>query len=270
MSDPVFVTRRASYAYPGSDAPAIDGVDLEIGHGRVTGVIGPNGAGKSTLVRLLSGTVEPTSGVVEFLGRPLASWARTDLARHLAVVGQEPPLAVPQTVEEYVSLGRNPYVSPWSALSAADLEIVSGAIATVGLAPLATRRLTDLSGGERQRAKLARALAQEPQVLILDEPTAHLDIGHALWAFETIAHLVRGGLTAICVTHDINLASRFADELLLLTGGRVGGRGNAGSVLSRETLSRAYDCDVRVEDLGSAGRVVLPVGTRLAAGAGPG
>lgn len=259
MSDRVFEARSVTYSYPGGGRPAVDGVDLVVPAGRLTALIGPNGAGKSTLVRLLAGTMEPTEGSVAFLGRPLAEWPRTDLARHLAVVAQEPPLAVPQSVEEYVSLGRNPYVSAWAALSGEDQAVVERAMRRVGMSDLSDRRLTDLSGGERQRAKLARALAQEPDVLILDEPTAHLDIGHALWAFETMAELVAAGLTAICVTHDMNLASRYADDMVLLAGGRLTNSGSPSTVLEPAALAAAYDCGVRVEDHGRAGRVVLPV-----------
>ncbi|MDH3733149.1 MAG: ABC transporter ATP-binding protein [Gemmatimonadota bacterium] len=264
MSEGAFACGGVSYGYPGSDRPVLQEVDLDIAAGRLTTLIGPNGAGKSTLVRLLSGAAAPTAGSIVFLGRPLSSWARTDMARRLAVVSQEAPLAVPQTVEEYVSLGRNPYVSAWSTLSVSDHAVVTGAVDRVGLAALARRRLTDLSGGELQRAKLARALAQEPDVLILDEPTAHLDIGHALWAFETIDELVAGGLTAICVTHDMNLASRFADDMVLLAQGRIAGSGTPATVLSVDRLSEAYQCRVQVEDHGVVGHVVLPISTDAA------
>lgn len=260
MSESVFCCRDVSFTYPGAKGPAVDGLEIEIPVGRLTAIIGPNGAGKSTLVRLLAGTIEPEKGEVEFLGRSLRDWKRTDLARRLAVVSQEAPLGIPLSVTEYVSLGRNPYVSAWTSLSERDVTIVQEAIRGVGLTALAGRRLPDLSGGELQRAKLGRALAQEPDVLILDEPTAHLDIGHALWAFETVGDLVGRGITAVCVTHDINLASRFAEELILLSDGRATARGRAATVLSPEALSSVYDCEIGVEDRGSLGHVVLPVG----------
>jgi len=260
MADPVFRVREASYRYPGGRTPALRDLDFALGGGELTAVIGPNGAGKSTLVRLLTGIVRPDAGDVAFLGRALASWSRTELARRLAVVAQEPPPAVPMAVHEYVSLGRNPYVGPWASLQAEDHVRVDAAIARVDLAGLRDRRLTDLSGGELQRAKLARALAQDPDVLILDEPTAHLDIGHALWAFQTIAELVAAGaLTVLCITHDINLASRFATRLTLLDGGRVTAHGSPAEVLRPDVLGEAYECEVLVEARGEAGIVVLPV-----------
>ncbi|MDX1392987.1 MAG: ABC transporter ATP-binding protein [Gemmatimonadota bacterium] len=264
MSEPIFRCRGLTFAYPGASSPAIRDLDLDIGAGRMTALIGPNGAGKSTLVRLLAGTVRPDRGAVAFLGRPLADWRRTELARTLAVVAQEPPPAIPQSVTDYVSLGRNPYVSPWAALAASDERIVEQALARVGLSDLADRRLTDLSGGEIQRAKLARALAQEPEVVILDEPTAHLDIGHALWAFETVADLVDRGMTALCVTHDINLASRYATDLVLLSEGRAGAGAGPAEVLSPVALERAYGCPVEVLDRGELGIVVLPASRSMA------
>ena len=140
------------------------------------------------------------------------------------------------------------------------------ALDRVGLSGLADRRLTDLSGGEIQRAKLARALAQEPQVVILDEPTAHLDIGHALWAFETVAELVRQGMTALCVTHDINLASRYATDLVLLSDGRAGATAGPAEVLSPDALEQAYGCPVEVLDRGELGIVVLPAARSVVGG----
>jgi iron complex transport system ATP-binding protein len=260
MSDRVFECRGLTFTYPGASGPAIEGLDLDVDGGRLTAILGPNGAGKSTLVRLLSGTAEPSAGETRFLGRRLSDWPRTDLARRLAVVAQEAPHGIPQSVVEYVSLGRNPYASAWSALSSHDTAVVEAAVERVGLSAISDRRIGDLSGGEVQRAKLARALAQEPEVMILDEPTAHLDLGHALWAFETVAELVSQGITAICVTHDMNLASRFADDLVLVCDGDAGPCGSASEVLSPEALSSAYECEVDIEDRGALGHVVLPVG----------
>lgn len=260
MPDPVFIARDVVYLYPDTTRPALRGITMEMAAGRLTTVIGPNGAGKSTLARLLAGTLRPTTGRVSFLGRPLASWSRTDLARRLAVVAQEPPGVIPQSVHEYVALGRNPYVSPWASLGAHDRRVVAEAIERVGLAELAGRGLTELSGGELQRAKLARALAQEPDVLIIDEPTAHLDMGHALSAFESIAELVRTrGISALCITHDMNLASRYGDEVILMSDGVATAIGTPHEVLTPAALGTAYGCTVEVEDHGRAGHIVIPV-----------
>lgn len=268
MGEPVFRVRSVSYRYPRGRTPALRRFDFDLEAGVLTAVIGPNGAGKSTLVRLLTGIIAPDEGEVDFLGRPLASWSRPEMARRIAVVAQEAPGAVPQTVREYVSLGRNPYVRSWAPLGSEDLTRVDEALSRVDLERLRERSLADLSGGELQRAKLARALAQDPEVLILDEPTAHLDIGHALWAFETLAALIADrALTVLCITHDINLASRFGTRLALLDAGRVTAQGPPSAVLREDLLGEAYDCSVLVEERGDAGTVVLPVvGHRGASG----
>lgn len=260
MSDsPVFELEGVSYAYGVDRPPVVDDITLTVRDGGLTVIMGPNGAGKSTLVRLLSGVSRPDRGRITFAGRPLAGWGRTELARRLAVVAQEAPPFVPLSTRDYVALGRNPYASAWSPLSGADHEVVENALARAGLAPLADRPLSALSGGERQRAKLARALAQEPGVLILDEPTVHLDVGHALWAFGAMRELVdESGLTVICITHDLNLASRHADRAVLLSAGRVVHEGSPGDVLEPAALTAAFDCRLVVQDLGELGVAVLP------------
>jgi len=260
VSEPVFVARDVVYRYPGASRPAVRGITMTVNSGGLTTVIGPNGAGKSTLARLLAGTLEPSAGRVSVLGSPLAEWSRPDLARRLAVVAQEPPGMTPQSVHEYVGLGRNPYLGPWASLGPHDRTVIAEAIERVGLADLADRRLTELSGGELQRAKLARALAQEPELLILDEPTAHLDMGHALWTFESLIDLVEEhGISALCITHDINLASRYGHEVILLSDGVTAAAGAPSEVLTPEALGAAYGCRVDVEDRGAIGHVVLPI-----------
>lgn len=256
---PVFELRGAGVRYRPTEPDVLRGLDLRVERGDLTAVLGPNGAGKSTLVRLLTGVLRPTRGEAIFEGRPLTAWSRAELARHVAVVSQEPPPAVPLTVREYVTLGRNPYRSPWSALGAGGRELVTRTLARAGLADLEGRPVSDLSGGERQRAKLARALAQEPEVLVLDEPTAHLDIGHGLWVFDAMRELVaEHGITVLCITHDMNLASRHADRIVLLAQGDVVAAGPPGDVLDPASLEAAYECSVDVRDLGDLGYVILP------------
>ena len=250
-----------TFQYPLSPAPAVQDVTLRLRETAFTAVVGPNGAGKSTLVRLLGGILEPTYGTVHLHGRPLPEWRRRALSRRLAVVSQDaPPPGLGITLEAYVELGRNPYVNPWASLGLRDREVTANALSWAGLDSLASRPLGELSGGERQRAKLARALAQEPSVLVLDEPSAHLDFRHALWVFEALRTRVRDeGLTVICITHDLQLASRYADRLILMSGGRVVADGSPAEVLRSSALEDAYGCEVRVEPLGELGHSVLPV-----------
>lgn len=264
MSDggPVIASEGVTYRYPGSATAALTDVSFDIRAGSFGAVLGPNGAGKSTLARVVAGIARPDAGEVFLAGRKIQDWDRSELARTLAVVAQDaPPEGLALDVRAYIELGRNPYVSPWAALDAKDHDIVSQALAWADLEHLADRPLTRLSGGERQRAKLARAFAQEPEILLLDEPTVHLDFGHALWLFEALGRWVAdGGLTVLCITHDMQLASRYADHLLLLAEGRTVAWGRPDDVLTAPVLEKAYRCDVHVASLEDLGLLVVPTG----------
>lgn len=264
---PLFELRDVRFTYPRSREEALSGVTCDVEEGSWLAVVGPNGAGKSTLLRLLSAVLRPTAGHISFRGRALAEWGRRELSRQMAVVAQEPPPRVPLSVREFVELGRNPYLRPWARLAAADHAAVEAALRRTRTRSLSNRQLVELSGGEVQRAKLARALAQEPNILLLDEPTAHLDFGHSVRFFELVRHLVgERGWTVVCVTHDLNLASRYADSLLLLAGGRPVALGAPGSVLEPDALGRTYGCRVKVQDLGRLGLLVVPLAEPIAAG----
>jgi len=257
---PAFSISGVSFTYPGAQAPALQDLSLEVEVAEFTALIGPNGAGKSTIVRLLGGLSRPAAGSIRCLGVDLADWDRGALARRVAVVAQEAGSQLPLSVLEYVELGRNPYVGPWSALASADHQVVEEALSRTDLSDLRGRPLSELSGGERQRTRLARALAQEPEVLVLDEPTAFLDFRHALWTFETLADLVaKREMTVVCVTHDMNLASRHATKLVLLSDGEVAAAGTPEAVLCSPALAEAYGCEVRVERPSGLGHCVLPV-----------
>ena len=253
-----------TFRYPRAAAAAVRELTCELRTATFTAIIGPNGAGKSTLVRLLGGILAPRRGSVWLDGRPLVEWNRRARSRRVAVVSQDdPPAGLRLSLRAYVDLGRNPYVNPWAPLRSGDREATARALAWADLEELGPRLLAELSGGERQRAKLARALAQAPGILVLDEPTAHLDLRHALWVFDALRARVRDeALTVICVTHDMQLASRYADHLILMSRGRIVAAGPPDAVLGSPALADAYDCEVRVASVGELGHSVLPVRAR--------
>ncbi len=258
---PTFRLEDIHYAYPGRPGPAVDGVDLELGGGRHTCIVGPNGAGKSTLLRLMLGLLTPDRGQILLWGRTVADWPRRALARRVGVVAQDPPPRFPISAREFVEMGRHPHLRPWQRLGPVDREAVENALRHTELTELVGRSISSLSGGELQRTKLARALAQEPRLLLLDEPTAHLDLGHGARIFGLIDRLMRErGLSAVTVTHDLGLAGRFADRVVLLSAGRAVADGDARQVLTADHLRLAFGHPVEVVDLGPLGLQVVPTG----------
>ena len=246
--------------YPEADAPALRDVDLSFEPGVHTSILGPNGAGKSTLLRALLGLVRPESGTVSFDGRPTADWSRREMARRVALVSATEDFAFPLTVRELVAMGRYPHLGPWRSPSAKDRAFVASALRELELERLAGRPLSSLSAGELQRARLARALAQQADHLLLDEPVAHLDLAHELGTFRRIAELTAiKSLTTITVTHHLNLASRFSDRIVLLAGGRVTASGRPDQVLTEDRLQETFGCPVEVHDLADLGRLVVPL-----------
>jgi iron complex transport system ATP-binding protein len=214
--------------------------------GRCTVVIGPNGAGKSSLLRVLLGTLAPTAGEVRYEERPVGAWDRRALARSVGVVPQAEELVFPLTTRELVAMGRYPHLGPWQREGEEDRRAVTAALAQCDVLHLAGRVVGTLSGGERQRALVARALAQEPRALVLDEPTAALDIRHEMAIFELLRALCARGMTALVVTHHLNLAARYADGLVLLHEGRVAAVGTPAEVLTRERVEQVYAWPVAV------------------------
>jgi iron complex transport system ATP-binding protein len=224
---------------------AVDGVAFDIAAGRMTALLGPNGAGKSTLLQLLLGTLTPTSGSVWFDDRLVSAWTRKDLALAIGVVpqGETEPLF---TVREIVAMGRYPHTGAWQRERPSDLEAIERAMARCSVTELADRWLPTLSGGERQRVRLARALAQEPRALVLDEPTSSLDIRHEMSTFALLRALRDEGTTIVIATHNLNLAARYADELVLLHRGRIAAHGAPSHVLSAERIEAVYEWPVSV------------------------
>jgi iron complex transport system ATP-binding protein len=236
----------------------LSAVRLAVEPGGWLAVIGPNGAGKSTLLRALLG-FHPHEGQVRIDGVPTTGLPRRELARQLAYAPQLPVLPEGVTARDYVTLGRTPHRSLLAAPRAVDRRVVEEVMARLGLDALADRPLHTLSGGEQQRAVLARALAQQPRVLVLDEPTSALDLGHAQQVLDLVDRLRRqDGLTVISTLHDLTLAGQYADRLALLSGGRVAAEGAPGEVLTAAALQAHYGARAQVVD-GPDGPAVLPV-----------
>ena len=255
-----FEIRQAWFRYPGQTEHALREVTLSFPMGTHTAIVGPNGAGKSTLLRLLLGRLRPETGEVTYEGRAVAGWPRKDLAQRVGALLQSDETYVPLTVRDLVDMGRHPYLRPWASLTATDRSIVAEALVSVDLAGFEDRWISRLSGGELQRARLGRALAQRPECLLLDEPTAHLDVGHEVQMFELVSELViKKHFTVILVTHNVNLAARFSERLILMSGGRVIAEGAPMEVLTESNLADAFRWPIAVRDVPGLGPQVVPM-----------
>jgi iron complex transport system ATP-binding protein len=250
---PVVEIREVGFSYParaterGRHSFRLTGVTFDIGPGEIVGVVGPNSAGKTTLIKLLTKLLSPSTGEIRLGGRSLRTMAASEVARHIAVVPQESPPAFQFTVAETVLMGRYPHATGRFFESDADRTRCHAVMAETGVLDLAALPMTQLSGGERQRVTLARALAQEPRLLALDEPTTHLDLRYQAETVALLRRLARAsGLAALIVSHDLSLAGEAADRIVLLNQGRVERVGLPGSVLDESTLSRVYGSAVVV------------------------
>ena len=226
-------------------APILHGVSVALATGEAIALVGPNAAGKSTLVRTLAGLLPVTSGVVHVEGRPLHEWGRAALARAIALVTPDDGGPVLMSVAERVALGRYPHRGPFGALTAEDREAVSHALDRTGITHLAHRGLSTLSSGERQLAALARSLAQQPRVLLLDEPAAHLDVGHQLQLFRILDEVRANGVAVLAVVHDLQRAAAWAERMLLLHEGQLAADGPPAAVLAGEECARAFQVTIR-------------------------
>jgi iron complex transport system ATP-binding protein len=242
----------------------VDQVTLRGRQGDFIGVIGPNGAGKTTLLRLLGGTLQPSSGSVMLDGRPVNKMHPRDIARFIATGPQDPRLDFTFSVRQVVLMGRHPHLGRFEVESQHDFDIVEAAIDQLGIADLADRIVTTLSRGERQMVFIAKALAQEPRVVLLDEPLAALDIRHQLEVLALFHHLSRQGLIVIAVLHDLNLAARFCDWVMLMDNGRKVATGTPREVLTVQNMQDTYRVPavIREDDLTGAVSVTAlqPVG----------
>lgn len=233
--------RGVAVRYPRADRDALSDVSFGAARGVITAVVGPNGSGKSTVVRALVGRIGLAHGTIRLQGEDVRSVPRHVRARRIAFVTQREELTFPVLVEEYAALGRFPHLGLWRAADADDRRAVDRALDEAGVDTLRQRRLDALSGGEWQRVRLARALAQGGDALVLDEPTAFLDVAHEMSVFELLDRLARNGRAVLLVSHQLNLVARFAASLVLLRQGSVVATGAPDQVMQARTLERVYD-----------------------------
>jgi iron complex transport system ATP-binding protein len=243
--------------YPRAAEPAVRGVSLEAARGALTALVGPNGSGKSTLVRALLGRVSLLSGSVTLEGTPLSTLDRRAVARRVAVVPQREEPVFPHVVRDFIALGRFAHGGAWGGLTAADRAAVDAAAARAGAAAFLARRTDELSGGEWQRVRLARALAQGADALVLDEPTAFLDMAHEMAVFELLDGLAREGRAVLLASHELNLVARFASRLVLLDRGAVALDGPPEAVMRGDRLEAVYGWPVVISRDPAVGAPVL-------------
>ena len=242
-----FETTDLVIKYPGQNRPALNGVNMSAPSGNFYAVLGPNGSGKSTLMKGLLGIAKADQGRVLIAERNVSNWDRKALARVVGVVSQSETVSFPITVREMVGMGRYPHLGPLEGESSKDQVAVHEALEVCDVTHLINRDLSTLSGGELQRVRIARALAQEPMALILDEPTSSLDIKHEMEILELLKQSVASGLTVILTTHGLDLAARFSDRMLLLSEGQVAVEGTPDEVVNEEALAEVYGWPVKVE-----------------------
>ncbi len=235
----------ARYAGRGGSGLALRGVDVAAQPGQVLALVGPNGAGKSTLLRVASGVLRPSAGRVLVAGAALAAMSARDVARRVAVVPQDAPVPPNLAVREMVALGRTPHLRLLGGATAQDREAVDWALEVTKVGALEGRLVDELSGGERQRVVLARALAQQPRVLLLDEPTANLDLHHQAAILDVLRGLAAdAGLAVVAALHDLQLAALYCDRVALLAGGELAGLGAPEQVLTAKLVSKVFGQDV--------------------------
>jgi ABC-type cobalamin/Fe3+-siderophores transport system ATPase subunit len=269
LPGPAYALRDVTFGYGtrfrDHSEPVLKAVTCSIDSGKILGILGPNGSGKSTLLKLLAKVFHPRSGTIELFGNPISVLSQAEVARQVALVPQETMQIFPFTIAEMVLMGRFPHHRGWGGWhweDSDDWQIAHQAMEDLDVTHLGSRLVTDVSGGERQRAVIARALTQEPQILLLDEPTAFLDLHHQLDIARILRRLNRErALTVILVSHDLNLASQYCDRLMLLHHGQIVKVGSPLEVLRPDLLESVYGCPVLIDGHPQSGlpRVSLPV-----------
>ncbi len=248
--------------YPSSDGLVISGLSLDVREGEVVALAGPNGSGKSTLLRALGRVLKPKGGSVFLDGRQLSQWPTREVAKRLALLPQGPTLSNDMSVRELIWLGRSPHQGILGLPTAEDRDAVDWAIKETGIGAMVTRSMSALSGGERQRVWLAMALAQRPQVLLLDEPTTFLDLNHQLEVLDLVRYLNREhGLTVVMVLHDLNQAARYASRVVVLKAGAIYGDGTPEGIITPKTLREVFGVEAQImQGPDGASMVVVPIG----------
>lgn len=245
MNSPVLQLQDVSFAY--QEDSVIKQVSLDVHPGEFTGILGPNGSGKSTLLKLMGGLLKKDSGKVLFRETELSQYTRKRLAQSIAWIPQEHPMVFPFQVSEIVLMGRHPYLSPFTFESEQDFEIASRAMEITATTHLSGRSFNEVSGGEKQRVVIASALAQEPEIMLLDEPTAALDIKYQLEVLNILKHLnEKNGMTLLLAMHDLHLASKFCQRLILINEGQIVKDGTPAEVLQKEVLEKVYDVRIKL------------------------
>jgi iron complex transport system ATP-binding protein len=249
--NPAIQTNNLTFAY--KDKPVLDGVSLLVERGEMVGILGPNGSGKTTLLKIFSAVLKGR-GEVKVNNRSIETYGKRELSRLFAVVPQESQILFPYTVAEIVLMGRASYHNPLALEGKQDLEVARASMELTDSLPFSDRYLHELSGGEKQRVIIARALAQEPKILLLDEPSAFLDLKHQVQVFELMRRLNREHkLTIVAALHDLNLAALFFPRLVMLRDGKVYRDGTPRDVLTEETIEEVYGVHVKIQ-LDSSGR----------------
>jgi iron complex transport system ATP-binding protein len=258
---PLLEAVDVSFSYERGGRAVVDRVSFSVAHGSIVGLLGPNGSGKTTLLRLLAGTLVPQQGRIGIAGSPLQSLTRRELARRIAVVPQETHSTFDFSALEIVLMGRYPHLGRFELEGPGDISIARAAMAATGTGALETRRFSTLSGGEKQRVVIASALAQASDVLLLDEPTASLDLAYQVEIASLLRRLNRERETTMVLsTHDLNLAATVCSELALIRSGRILGQGTVESVLTPANVRSLYGIDADIAMHPRAGHMtVIPI-----------
>jgi iron complex transport system ATP-binding protein len=252
VSRPLITFQDVTFAYShgaNRDAPALQRFSLTIPPGSVTAILGPNGAGKTTLLHLTMGWHQPQDGQVLLNEQPVSGYSRRELGRWMGLVPQSEHVPFEYSLLEYVLLGRAPYLKPLEMPKVKDCQVALRALAQVGLDPLHGRSITTLSGGERQLVRVARAMAQQPRILLLDEPTSHLDLGNKSRLLRLLHELTAQGVTIVLTTHEPEVAAAVATHLVMMRDGQVLHSGPLQHILTGERLSATYGIDVQVKQV---------------------